>query len=132
MSTVTQRIPNLFLGISQQPDNRKFPGQVRDAVNVYPDYALGLLKRPGGRFIADLYGASSSGKWFSILRDEQEKYVGQYANNTFRIWSLIDGSPRMVDMGTNAGVPGSCNYTNVQSTLLNYNTAKATTATRLT
>lgn len=131
MSTVTQRIPNLFLGISQQPDNRKFPGQVRDAVNVYPDYALGLLKRPGGKFLADLYGATPTGKWFSILRDDQEKYVGQFANNTFRIWSLIDGSPRTVDMGTNAGVPVACNYTNVQTTLTNYNTAKATTATRL-
>jgi hypothetical protein len=131
MSTVTQRIPNLFLGISQQPDNRKFPGQVRDAVNVFPDYALGLLKRPGGRFIADLYNASPTGKFFSILRDDAEKYVGQFANNTFKIWSLLDGSPRTVDMGTNAGVPGTCNYTNVQTALLNYNTAKATTATRL-
>lgn len=131
MSTVTQRIPNLFLGISQQPDNRKFPGQVRDAVNVFPDYALGLLKRPGGKLLADLYGATATGKWFSILRDDQEKYVGQYANNTFRIWSLIDGSPRTVDMGTNTGVPLACNYTNVQTTLTNYNAAKATTATRL-
>lgn len=131
MSTVSQRIPNLFLGISQQPDSRKFPGQTRDAVNVYPDYALGLLKRPGGKFIADLYGATPTGKWFSILRDAQEKYIGQYANNTFRIWSLIDGSPRAVNMGTTTGVPGTCNITNVKSTLANYNTAKALTATRL-
>lgn len=131
MSTVTQRIPNLFLGISQQPDNKKFPGQVRDAVNVFPDYALGLLKRPGGKFLGKLYNATPAGKWFSILRDDQEKYVGQYADNTFRIWSLLDGTPRKVDMGTNAGVPVACNYTNVQSTLLNYNTATATTATRL-
>lgn len=131
MTTISQRIPNLFLGISQQPDNRKFPGQVRDAVNVYPDYALGLLKRPGGKFIADLYNATSSGKWFSILRDNTEKYVGQYANNTFRIWSLIDGSPRTVNMGTNTGVPGTCNYTNVQTRLTNYNAAKVVTATRI-
>lgn len=131
MSTVTQRIPNLFLGISQQPDNKKFPGQVRDAVNVYPDYALGLLKRPGGRYLSKLYNATPSGKWFSIIRDDQEKYVGQYANNTFRIWSLLDGTPRKVDMGTNAGVPVACNYTNVQSTLLNCNAAKAVTVTRL-
>lgn len=131
MSTITQRIPNLLLGISQQPDNRKFPGQVRDAVNVYPDYALGLLKRPGAKFISGLYGASTTGRWFSILRDQLEKYVAQYANNTFRVWSLIDGTPRMVDMGTNAGVPVACNYTNVQSTLSNYNAAKAVTATRL-
>lgn len=130
MSTVSQRIPNLFLGISQQPDSRKFPGQVRDAINVYPDYALGLLKRPGGKFISNLYNAKSSGKWFSILRDEQEKYVGQYADNIFRVWSLTDGTPRLVNMGTNTGVPVACDYAAYQTTLTNYNAAKATTALR--
>lgn len=132
MSTVTQRIPNLFLGISQQPDTRKFLGQVRDSVNAYPDYALGLLKRPGGKFIANLINANAGGRWFSILRDEQEKYVGQYANNIFRIWSLLDGTPRRVNMGSNTGVPGGCNQTNTQTALANYNTAKLLTATRLT
>lgn len=131
MSNITQRIPNLFLGISQQPDTRKFPGQVRDVVNAFPDYALGLLKRPGGKYATNLYNATSSGKWFPIIRDAAEKYVAQYADNTFRVWSIIDGYPRTVNMGTNTGVPGACNYTNVQTTLLNYNTAKGVTATRL-
>jgi hypothetical protein len=100
MSTITQRIPNFLLGISQQPDNRKFPGQLNDCVNAFPDYALGLLKRPGGQFQSDLYGATADGKWFSILRDPQEKYVAQYDDNQFRIgWNLLDGSPRAVDMG---------------------------------
>ncbi len=132
MSTITQRIPNFLLGISQQPDNRKFPGQLRDSVNAFPDYALGLLKRPGGQYVSELYGASSSGKWFSILRDAQEKYVAQYDNNKFKIWSLLDGSPRAVDMGTNTGVPGTCNLTTLKSTLATYNTAVADTAAKLT
>ena len=132
MSTITQRIPNLLLGISQQPDNRKFPGQLRDSVNAFPDYALGLLKRPGGQYVTELYGASTSGKWFSILRDQQEKYVAQYDDNTFRVWSLLDGSPRRVNMGTNTGVPGTCTQTDLQTTLAAYNTAVALTETRLT
>ena len=41
-------------GISQQPDSRKRPGQLKDAVNAFPDFALGLLKRPGGKFISNL------------------------------------------------------------------------------
>ena len=131
MSTITQRIPNLLLGISQQPDNRKFPGQLRDSVNAFPDYALGLLKRPGGQYVTELYNASTSGKWFSILRDAQEKYVAQYDNNTFRVWSLLDGSPRRVNMGTNTGVPGTCNQTDLQTTLTAYNNAVALTETRL-
>ncbi len=131
MSTVTQRIPNLYLGVSQQPDSRKFPGQVRNATNVYPEYALGLLKRAGSKYSSNLYNATSSGKWFSILRDDVEKYVGQYDNNCFRVWSLIDGSPRTVNMGTNTGVPVACNYTNVQTRLLDLNTARATLNTAI-
>jgi hypothetical protein len=131
MSTITQRIPNLLLGISQQPDNRKFPGQLRDSVNAFPDYALGLLKRPGGQYVTELYGASSSGKWFSILRDAQEKYVAQYDDNKFRVWSLLDGSPRAVDMGSDTGVPGTCTLADLKSTLATYNTAVADTATKL-
>ena len=131
MSIVTQRLPNFLQGISQQPDNLKFPGQLVDSVNTFPDYSLGLLKRPGGKYVAELYNATPTGRWFSILRDDAEKYVAQYANHTFRIWSIIDGLPRAVNMGTNTGVPGTCNIANVKSTLSNYNTAKSLTATRL-
>jgi len=132
MSTISQRIPNLFLGISQQPDSRKFPGQVRDAVNTLPDFALGMLKRPGGEYIESLTNATTTGRWFSILRDEEEKYVAQYANNVFRIWSLTDGSPRAVNMGTNTGVPGGCVIANVKTTLANYNAAVAFRKVKLT
>ena len=132
MSTVPKNIPHFLSGISQQDDRKKFPHQLKDAINTYPDYALGLLKRPGGKFLDNLYGATSTGKWFSILRDENEKYIGQYDNNLFRIWSLLDGSMRKVDMGTNTGVPGGCNYTNMQTDVTAYNSAIATTATRTT
>ena len=131
MSTLTQRIPNFLGGISQQPATLKLPGQVTDATNVFPDYALGMLKRPGGKFVANLKNASTGGRWFSILRDEQEKYVAQYDNNTFRIWSLIDGSPRAVNMGSNTGVPGTCNMTNLQTDLTAYNNAVDTVETEL-
>ena len=131
MSTVTQRIPNFLLGISQQPDNRKFPGQLKDCVNAFPDYTLGLLKRPGGQFKANLQGATAEGKWFSILRDPVEKYVAQYDDNTFRVWNLLDGSPRAVDMGSDTGVPGTCNLVNLKADLAIYNAAVETTATEL-
>ena len=135
MSTISQRIPNLLLGVSQQPDKLKFPGQVREASNVFPDYALGLLKRPGGKFEAELYNAEARGRWFPILRDEDEKYVCQYdtTDGQFRIWSLIDGKPRAVDMGTTAatGQPSGCNVTNLKSDLDTYNTAQSTTDTEL-
>ena len=131
MSTLTQRIPTLLLGISQQPDNLKFPGQVVDANNVFPDYALGMLKRPGGKFVGTLKGASTSGKWFSILRDAGEKYVAQYDQNVFRIWSLVDGQPRAVDMGSNTGVQPACVFNDLRTELNDYRTALNTTAAEL-
>ena len=135
MSTISQRIPNLLLGVSQQPDKLKYPGQVREATNVFPDYALGLLKRPGGKFEAELYNAEARGRWFPILRDADEKYVCQYdtTDGQFRIWSLIDGQPRAVDMGTTAatGQPSGCNITNLKSDLDTYNTAQDDTDTKL-
>ena len=75
MSTVTQNIPHFLSGISQQHDKKKFPHQLKDAINTYPDYALGMLKRPGGHFVDTLYGATPRGKWFSILRAANEKYI---------------------------------------------------------
>ena len=136
MSTISQRIPNLLLGVSQQPDKLKFPGQVVEASNVFPDYALGLLKRPGGKFEAELYNATARGRWFPILRDAEEKYVCQYdtTDGVFRIWGLLDGQPRAVDMGTTAatGQPVTCNVTNLESALDAYNNADTATAANLT
>ena len=47
MASVTQTIPNFQGGISQQPDQMKFPGQVKNIVNAIPDITYGLYKRPG-------------------------------------------------------------------------------------
>ena len=92
MRTITQRIPNLLLGVSQQPDLRKFPGQVVSADNVFPDYALGMLKRPGGKYVSKLVDANTGGRWFSIIRDSNEKYVGQYADSLVGWWKLEENT----------------------------------------
>lgn len=127
MSTISQSIPNLLLGISQQPDNRKRPGQVKDAENVFPDFALGMLKRPGGKFVAKLDNAQPRGKWFPILRDGTEKYIGQYdtTDHAFRIWNLNNGVRRVVDMGSNSGQPGSCSIPNLLTSFTDVSNAKA-------
>ena len=51
MASITQTIPSFSLGISQQPDHLKFPGQVTDIVNAIPDVTRGLFKRPGAKRI---------------------------------------------------------------------------------
>ena len=85
MASVTQRVPNYLGGVSKQPDDKKFPGQVREALNAYPDPTFGLQKRPGLKFLTTLKnsgGTAYSGsaldnaKWFYIHRDNDEKYIG--------------------------------------------------------
>ena len=44
---------------------------------------------------------------------------------------MIDGSPRVVDMGTNTGVPVACDLVDLQTELDDYNAAVELTATRL-
>ena len=80
MATITQTIPSYNGGISQQADELKVPGQVKDAVNVLPDLTEGLQKRPGGRLVGSLSDNSTSalnsqtnGKWFHYYRDEAEQ-----------------------------------------------------------
>jgi hypothetical protein len=95
MPNITQKISSYVHGISQQPDHLKKAGQVNDALNVIPDVTLGLVKRPGSELISTL-NTTKEGKWFTIFRDATEKYIGQYLNGGLRVWSLLDGSPRVV------------------------------------
>jgi hypothetical protein len=100
MTAVTQTIDNYFAGISQQPDLKKFPGQVKDIVNAVPDVVEGLYKRPGAKRIGStpLANVQSNGSWFHYFRDETEgSYIGQIASDgKVRMWSCNDGTEKNV------------------------------------
>ena len=73
MTAISQKVPNFWQGISQQPDSKKFPGQAKDLVNGYPNFALGLQKRPGGKHLCtlpDAYTDTSTSKYHHIFRDK--------------------------------------------------------------
>ena len=90
MASVTQTIPSITGGISEQPDQLKFPGQVKDVVNAIPDITRGLYKRPGAKRINSqpLPSVATGGSWFHYHRDEEEgSYIGQIAaDGTLRMW----------------------------------------------
>ena len=114
MSSVTQTIPNYNGGISQQPDELKVPGQVKDALNVLPDLTHGLLKRPGGKLVASLsdngtaaLNSQTNGKWFHYYRDETEQYIGQISRaGDINMWRCSDGASMTVnyDSGTSTAL----------------------------
>ena len=102
MAAVTQTVPNFLGGVSKQTDIKKQPGQVRNCINAYPDPTFGLMKRPGFKFIKNIYKPLSGtdpelkdGKWFFIKRDNLETYIGcildkgnsSHASEPIRIWN---------------------------------------------
>ena len=104
MASVTQTIPQFSLGMSEQPDNLKFPGQVTEIVNAIPDVTRGLFKRPGAKRIgtSPLANVQSGGSWFHYFRDETEgSYIGQVAaDGQVRVWRCSDGTQMSTVYGT--------------------------------
>ena len=104
MASVTQTIPQFSLGMSEQPDNLKFPGQVTEIVNAIPDVTRGLFKRPGAKRIgtSPLTNVQSGGSWFHYFRDETEgSYIGQVApDGQVRVWRCNDGAQMTTAYGT--------------------------------
>ncbi len=84
MTAISQRIPNFIGGVSQQADEKMLLGQVKEAINCYPDITLGMLKRPGGKFLGRLASltanTANTAAWFSMFRDNQEKYIATNIN----------------------------------------------------
>ncbi len=93
MPAVTQRIGSYLGGVSQQSDNKKLPGQVRECYNGFPDATYGLTKRPGFEHIVNLGTGSTydNGKWFYIRRDDAEEYIGVIKGADIDIWNAVSG-----------------------------------------
>ena len=118
MASVTQTIPNFLGGVSNQPDDKKLPGQVVQAINAYPDPTFGLTKRPGFKYLLQLESATTGGtafdntdldnaKWFYINRDADERYIGCIVGNAtaadaaIHVWNIaeVDGNGDYVKAG---------------------------------
>ena len=104
MASITQTIPQYSLGMSEQPDQLKFPGQVTEVTNAIPDLTKGLFKRPGAKRIGTdaLASVASGGSWFHYFRDESEgAYIGQIdASGNVRVWSCKTGALQTTAYGT--------------------------------
>ena len=106
MAGITQTIDTYYAGVSQQPDFKKFPGQVTSIVNGVPDVIEGLYKRPGSKRISPATGqtnhddplptastSTEANTWFHYYRDETEgSYIGEVTQaGRVKIWSCKDG-----------------------------------------
>ena len=104
MTSISQIIPTYATGgISDQPDEMKKPGQVRDCVNAFPDLVDGLYKRNGLEKIADLKNncantiAGRGGSWFHFTREnptsrDKENFIGKVTRaGKIEVWKCTTG-----------------------------------------
>lgn len=98
MAAVSQKLANLVGGVSQQPDTVKFSNQLRSCDNYYPDFTLGLAKRPGLQAKGKLANAVDNGTWFHIFRDNKEKYIFQFSKaGALKVWDANSGLQQTVN-----------------------------------
>ena len=129
MAGISQQIPNYILGISEQPDELKQPGQVVDLQNAIPDITHGLVKRPGGKLIAPITPNSGTLSWFHVYETEEDQYIGCVkTDGVVQVWRTRDGAVIPVDYssvpGTNLAtyLTGWTKSTDIQPLTLNQST----------
>ena len=129
MAGVTQLVPNYVLGISEQPDELKMPGQVVDLKNGLPDVTRGLIKRPASKLVSTITPNSGTLSWFNIYTDSDTQYIGNVnTSGVIQIWRTSDGAVIPIDYsavaGTNAStyLSGWTNTTDLQPLTVNETT----------
>ena len=104
MSVVSQSIPNLINGISQQNPVQRNVGQAENQVNFQSNIIDGLSKRPPTEFVKNLLASTvfpnnSAIHW--INRDSDNQYVAVFTNGAVKVYDLA-GTEKTVTMGTGA------------------------------
>ena len=104
MPLLVNSVPNLAQGVSQQPDNLRYPGQCDEQVNAWATVVEGLVKRPNTRHIGKLFTSKVSNNAFVQLidRDEDKQFASVIDNNDLSVFDLSDGSEKTVTITADA------------------------------
>ena len=102
MPLLNTSIPNLAQGVSQQPDNLRYPGQCDEQINAWSTVVEGLVKRPNSRFLNQVnaqLGTNLTTELFThyVDRDDNNRYVITYdSGNGLKAFDLADGGPMTI------------------------------------
>jgi hypothetical protein len=77
MPLLVTSVPNLVQGISQQPDNLRYPGQSDEQINAWSTVVEGLVKRPHTEYVKNVNATAPGNTLFThfVKREETNKYV---------------------------------------------------------
>ena len=103
MPLVVTSVPNLAQGVSQQPDNLRYPGQCDEQINAWATVVEGLVKRPNTRWVREFNDGnipSGSSDLFThfVKRDEDNKYCVQVSLGGVGVINLENGTNYPVDV----------------------------------
>jgi len=95
MPLLVNSVPNLAQGVSQQPDNLRFPGQCDEQVNAWATVVEGLVKRPPTNYTKKLQSTTTDvDKLFThfVKRSEQNKYCVTVSLGGVGVINVGDGT----------------------------------------
>ena len=95
MPLLVNSVPNLAQGVSQQPDNLRFPGQCDEQINAWATVVEGLVKRPPTEYTKKINTDSTdSDKLFThfVKRSEQNKYCVAVSLGGIGVINTADGT----------------------------------------
>jgi len=98
MPLLVNSVPNLAQGVSQQPDNLRYPGQCDEQINAWATVVEGLVKRPPTNYTKNIDDTDPGANLFThfVKRDETNKYcVTVSLGNTVSI-----GQVGVIDLDT--------------------------------
>ena len=83
MPLLVTSVPNLVQGISQQPDNLRYPGQSDEQINAWSTVVEGLVKRPNTEYVKNVDATAPGANLFThfVKREETNKYVLKMSMN---------------------------------------------------
>ena len=98
MPLITTSVPNLVQGVSQQPDNLRYPGQAEEQVNAFSSVVDGLNKRPHTEHIANLNKTFQDDALIHMVeRDETNRHLFTFDNvggtTSVSIFNVSLGTP---------------------------------------
>lgn len=89
MPLISQSIKSLKGGVSQQPNNLRFPDQGELQENGFSSEVEGLQKRPPSVHLKRLMESITGKPSFHLIhRDEVERYMAMTDNQIIRVWDL--------------------------------------------
>ena len=107
MPLITTSVPNLVQGVSQQPDNLRYPGQAEEQVNAFSSVVDGLNKRPHTEHVGNLgISLENDALVHFVDRDVSNKHVMVFnhsgGSTAVNVFNTSDGSSVTTTVSANA------------------------------